>query len=235
MIALITLLIIITLSLIAVRIGAIALELTGLSPEIASFQAQSAFSGTGFTTSEAESLVTHPVRRRIIRILILFGSAGITTSIATLVITFVGQDAHAVIVRAEILLLGLLVIFFFARSKYLHRVMKIVLGRALKKWTKMRLFDYEQLLGLGEGYSISRVVVKERSWLKDKKLSELKLEQSGLTILAIYRKAGKKETFIGGVTGDTVVRSGDVLICYAPENVSEAIAENVRVVTRDDK
>ena len=84
MVALISLLVIITLSIVAVRIGAIALELTGLSPEIASFQAQSAFSGAGFTTSEAEVIVSHPVRRRIVRILILFGSAGLTTSIATL-------------------------------------------------------------------------------------------------------------------------------------------------------
>ena len=91
MIALISLLIIIALSIIVVRIGAIALELTGLSSEIASFQAQSAFSGAGFTTTESEAMVTHPVRRRIIRILILLGGAGVTTSMATLVLAFVGQ------------------------------------------------------------------------------------------------------------------------------------------------
>jgi len=49
MIALFTLLTIVLMPIIVVRIGAIALELTGLSPEIASFQAQSAFSGAGFT------------------------------------------------------------------------------------------------------------------------------------------------------------------------------------------
>ncbi|MDD5355458.1 MAG: potassium transporter TrkA, partial [Candidatus Omnitrophica bacterium] len=84
MIALFSLLIIIIMSVVVVRIGSIALELTGLSPEIASFQAQSVFSGVGFTTQESEAIVTHPLRRRIIRILILFGSAGVTTSIATL-------------------------------------------------------------------------------------------------------------------------------------------------------
>ncbi|MBU3958657.1 MAG: potassium transporter TrkA, partial [Candidatus Omnitrophica bacterium] len=66
MIPLFGLLTIIVLSIIVVRFGAIALELTGLSPEIASFQAQSAFSGAGFTTSESETIVTHPLRRRII-------------------------------------------------------------------------------------------------------------------------------------------------------------------------
>jgi len=73
MVALFSLLIIISLSIIVVRVGAVALELTGLSSEIASFQAQSAFSGVGFTTTESEALVSHPVRRRIIRGLILLG------------------------------------------------------------------------------------------------------------------------------------------------------------------
>ena len=205
MLALITLLVIIAMSLTAVRIGAIALELTVLSPEIASFQAQSAFSGTGFTTTESESLVAHPVRRRIIRVLILFGGAGVTTSIAALVITFIGQTGHDLAVRMQILLLGVAVLYLIARSKYVYRLMRIIIGRALKYRTKIRIFDYEQILGLSEGYCISRVAVKHNSFLKDKKLHELKLEQVGMIILAIYRKAGKREKFIGGVTGLSLI------------------------------
>jgi precorrin-6B methylase 1 len=73
MLAIFSLLFIITLSVVIVRIGAVALELTGLSPEISSFQAQSAFSGVGFTTRESEAIVTHPARRRIIRTIIMLG------------------------------------------------------------------------------------------------------------------------------------------------------------------
>ena len=47
MVAIIGLLIILILSLTVVRIGAIALELTGLSTDVAALQAQSAFSGVG--------------------------------------------------------------------------------------------------------------------------------------------------------------------------------------------
>ena len=61
-------------SFIAVRIGAFALHLTGMDPEVAAFQALSAFSGTGFTTSEAERVVRHKSRRRIITILIILGN-----------------------------------------------------------------------------------------------------------------------------------------------------------------
>jgi hypothetical protein len=47
MVPLISLLVIIVLSISVIRVGAVALELTGLAPEVAAFQAQSAFSGAG--------------------------------------------------------------------------------------------------------------------------------------------------------------------------------------------
>lgn len=145
MIALFGLLIIIIMSIVVVRIGAIALELTGLSSEIASFQSQSAFSGAGFTTVESEVIVTHPVRRRIIKVLILLGSAGVTTAIASLVLAFVGQTGRSVVTRGQVLLLGILCIFLFARSKYIYNVMKVIVTKALEKWTTLRIYDYEQL------------------------------------------------------------------------------------------
>ncbi|GAG87195.1 unnamed protein product, partial [marine sediment metagenome] len=82
------LLIAILVSFIVVRIGGFALQLTGIEPEVASFQALSAFSGTGFTTREAERVVGHRTRRRIVTILIILGNAGMVTVIATLVASF---------------------------------------------------------------------------------------------------------------------------------------------------
>lgn len=217
MIALFSLLIIIALSIIVVRIGAIALELTGLSTEIASFQAQSAFSGVGFTTRESERIVTHPVRRRIIRILILMGGAGVTTSIATLVLAFVGQTGRGVLVRGEFLLLGLVCIFFIARSRHLYNFMKNVITKALEKWTSLRIYDYEQLFGLGEGYAIAKISIRQNNPLSDKPIKELKAQLEGVLILAVYRRSGKKTQFIGAPHGDFMLNVGDELICYAKE------------------
>ncbi|MBU0548270.1 MAG: potassium transporter TrkA [Candidatus Omnitrophica bacterium] len=219
MIALFSLLIIIVLSIIVVRIGAIALELTGLSSEIASFQAQSAFSGVGFTTVESEAIVTHPVRRRIIRILILLGSAGVTTAIATLVLAFVGQTGKSVLTIGGVLLLGLLCIFIFARSKYIYNVMKVIITKALGKWTTLCIYDYEQLFGLGEGYAIAKITVKKDNPCSEKSIKDLKTHLEEVLILAIYRKAGKKIQFIGAPHGDVILKADDELICYAKEDV----------------
>ncbi len=74
--ALVSLLVTIGLSLLVTRVASIALAMTGLSHDLAKFQARSAFTGVGFTTSEAEKVVAHPVRRRILMLLMLLGNAG---------------------------------------------------------------------------------------------------------------------------------------------------------------
>lgn len=222
MIAILSLLIIILLSIAVVRIGSIALELTGLSPEIASFQAQSAFSGVGFTTVESEAIVTHPVRRRIIRVLILLGGAGVTTSIATLVLAFVGQTGEGALVRGQMLIFGLLFIFFFARSRHINSIMRTIITKALQKWTSLRIYDYEEMFGVGEGYVISKILVKEGSWFRDKLIKDLTLELSDILILAISRKSGDKRKIIGAPHGDAEILAGEELICYGTE---EAISK----------
>jgi hypothetical protein len=223
MIALFSLLIIIGLSIIVVRIGSVALELTGLSSEIASFQAQSAFSGVGFTTIESEALVTHPVRRRIIRVLILLGGAGVTTSMATLVLAFMGQTGKGVLIRGQLLFLGLLGIFLFSRSKHIYRVMKMTIIKALKKWTTLRIYDDEQLFGLGEGYAIAKITIKKDNPFREKPIKDLKPLLEDALILAIYRKVDEKIQFIGAPHGNIIINAGDELICYAKEDAINRI------------
>lgn len=75
------------------RIATIAITYTGLSREAARFQARSALTGSGFTTSESEKVVTHPVRRRIILLLMLLGNAGIVAAISSLILAFLGQQS----------------------------------------------------------------------------------------------------------------------------------------------
>ncbi|NOK57506.1 MAG: potassium transporter TrkA [Chloroflexi bacterium AL-W] len=92
MLAIISLLLVITISIVITRIATIALTHTGLSKESARFQARSAFTGAGFTTNESESVVNHPIRRRIVLLLMLLGNAGIVTAVSSLILTFVNQS-----------------------------------------------------------------------------------------------------------------------------------------------
>src|SRR4029079_357113 len=82
-VAVVLLLVIVSVSYLIVRVEALGLELTGVDRERANFQALSAFTNSGYTTKEAEEMVRHPVRRRIISVLMILGHAGMVTMIGS--------------------------------------------------------------------------------------------------------------------------------------------------------
>ncbi len=226
--ALITFLLVIFSSIIIIRIGTIALQMTGLSREVAAFQAQSAFSGVGFTTSESEYVVSHPVRRRIIRLLMLLGSAGITSAMASLILTYIGQTSRQMLWNTVWIAVGLAGLYAFSRSKFIDRIMSRIIAWALNKWTSIKVLDYEQVLGLSRGYSISILRVRPGSWLEGRSLRELKLDEEGVLILGVFRKSKDREIYIGAPKGDLILRAGDRLICYGPEDTLETLPERLK-------
>ncbi|CAB49416.1 TrkA C-terminal domain-containing protein [Pyrococcus abyssi] len=229
MIPILTFLLIVLISAIIVRIGAVALEMTGLSKDVAAFQAQSAFSGVGFTTSESEYVVSHPVRRKIIRILMLLGSAGITSAIATLVLSFVGTTKEEASSRIVVLLIGIISLYIFFRSKFIERLMRRAIRRILSRLApSLRIIDYSQLLGITKGYSIVQIKVKKRSWLADKTLRELQLDKEGVLVLGIYRNVEGKKVYLGAPHGDTKILPGDELILYGPEQVLMSLSKRLK-------
>ena len=75
--AAISIFVLLSLSTLIVRLAAVAMRLTGLDESTARFQSLSAFTGTGFTISEAERIVNYPVRRRIVTLLMIIGNLGV--------------------------------------------------------------------------------------------------------------------------------------------------------------
>ncbi|HRX54284.1 MAG TPA: hypothetical protein P5016_07225, partial [Verrucomicrobiales bacterium] len=171
--ALLTLLVIATVSLVAVRVASTALMMTGLSWDTASFQAYSAFFGVGFTTSEAEMVVRHPIRRRIIRDLILAGNVGLTSAAATLVVTFVQDKSTGDVLRSIAIIGGGLGIFVFVFNLgFVKRIMDALIRNTLEKAGLSHALDYELLLRVESGYCISEVEILDSCRLAGKMLRE---------------------------------------------------------------
>jgi len=219
MIAIATLLIVVTVTLIVNRVGTIALTATGMSAEVANFQARSALTGVGFTTTEAELVVNHPMRRRIVLTLMLLGNAGLITIIATLVIGFAGQgDPTEGLARVASLAGGLIVILVAARSRTVDRLLSKIISRALRRFTKLELRDYVQLLDLASNYAVAEVGVEADSWVAEHSLANLHLPAEGVLVLGIRRTDG---TFLGAPRGDTHIHEHDTLILYGYADVLE--------------
>jgi hypothetical protein len=223
-IALLSFLVILSLSILVTKVATAALIHTGLSQEAARFQARSAFTGVGFTTKESEQVVGHPVRRRILMLLMLLGNAGMVSAVSTLILTFVDVRASSLgwYLRIGIILAGSVTLWYLATSKAVDRWLKQLIGWALKRWTRLDVRDYAGLLHLSGDYEVKELMVEEDDWLAGKTLFELKLTREGMLVLAIQREEGR---FVGAPTRDTRVEEHDLLIVYGRAPAMEKLDE----------
>ena len=209
----ITLLVVVSLGLIVMRVATVALVFTGLSRELARFQARSAFLGVGFTTPEAECVVDHPVRRGIIMWLMLVGNAGFIASISSIIPVFISSEESPGLFFPKLLALvcGLTLLWAIASSKWIDKRMSRIIAWALKRWTHLDVRDYQGLLQLSSGYTVSEVKVEADDWVAGKNLAQIRLGDEGVQVLGIRRADGP---YIGAPTGTTVIRQGDTLVLY---------------------
>jgi hypothetical protein len=221
--ALISLILVLALSLLVTRIATLILVHTGVSRGLAKFQARSAFTGVGYTTEEAEKIVAHPVRRRVVMLLMLLGNAGIVTSITSLMLTFVHPNSSPNWwLNLALILGGVALLWFLARSPWMNAVISRITAWCLHRWTKLDVRDYVSLMRLAGEYQVSEMQVNEGDWMADRTLSDLHLRDEGLTILGIQRDNGR---YVGSPTGKYYIRPNDVLLVYGRTSAMSALDE----------
>ena len=215
----VSLIIVLALSLLIIRVATVALAFTGLSEELARFQTQSAFLGVGFTTKESEAIASHPVRRRIISALMIFGHAVFATAVSALILSFINADTHDVLARLLYIAAGVLILWIIFTSEWIGRKLSRLISLALRRWTTLDVRDYSSLLHLAARYTVTETQVQPKDWIADKTLGELDLTGEGVLILGIQKPDG---TYIGAPTGKTKIAENDTMILYGRH---EALAE----------
>lgn len=200
-------------SILITRVATIALIHTGLSREAARFQARSAFTGTGFTTNEAEGVVNHPVRRRIVMVLMLLGNAGIVTVVSSLILAFVdlGEGGASLWLKLLFLASGLALLWWAASSAWVDQRLSRLISWALRRYTRLDVRDYASLLHLAGEYQVVELRVDADDWMAGHTLGEMRLREEGVMVLAIVRVDG---SYLGVPQRETEVCAGDVLIAY---------------------
>jgi len=214
--------IILIISVVVVKIGAIAFELAGVNGTQAIFQAISCFTGTGFTTKEAELVVSDPQRRRIASVLMVLGKAGFVTLLATFANSLTANDLsipylHDLVPQGveTLIKVAFVVLVVFTIYKIVtHTRLSTTLSEMLKKRIVNRGFirpvSFKELLVATGGYGVSSVKVFKDSSLENRTLHDAKLETHDIIILALER-GGKVTT---NPPGQTKVVVGDKLICF---------------------
>ncbi|MEA3489064.1 MAG: TrkA C-terminal domain-containing protein [Candidatus Omnitrophota bacterium] len=215
--------VIIVISAFIVKIASVALNLTGLDEKRAFFQALSAFTGTGFTTRDAEFVVNHDIRRKIIMFLMILGNAGIVSIITTLMLSFFrGGGITPVLINITIILLAILLLIKISLNKEITRKLTKKIQEKLIKSSTFTKRPVEEILRLAEGYGVAEVTVKEECLDIGKTLFETSFRKNDIIILAIER--GTRVLPAPGASDRLLLN--DTLICYGKlENVAKIIGK----------
>lgn len=206
-------------SFLVVRAAAIALMMTGMEKKKARFQALSAFSGTGFTTKEAELVIHHPARRKIVTWLMILGNAGFVAVIITATTSLATSRGYNLPISVFILIVGIFVIYKFATHK---KFIKKWEGFIEKKLIKSPIFEEsttEDLLHFLEGYGVIKKFIDDSSALIGTNLADVNLPTKGVLILGIERR----NTWIPIPKASEKIEKDDKLIVYGPHKVLKKI------------
>ncbi len=211
MYAIASLLAVLAVSLLVTRIATVVLSASGMSGESARFQARSAFTGAGFTTAESERVVAHPLRRRVVMLLMLVGNIGFVAAASSLILGFRGGAAGASWMRVFELAAGLILLVFLSRSPQVNRWLTRLIGRALRRWTDLAGRDFTVLAEVGDGYVVSELAIGPNDWVAGRTLEELRLADEGLLVLRINRNGGD---YVAHPDSGSRLGRGDVLVLY---------------------
>jgi hypothetical protein len=215
--AAISIFVLLSVSIFVVRLAAVAMRLTGLDDSSASFQALSAFTGTGFTTQEAEMIVNYPVRRRIVSLLMIVGNLGLVGVFATLVASLVQTDGEveAVIRQLGWILGGLVLIWFLMLNKTADRVICGAISKLLIATTRLGHRKYHRLLQIGDRLSVCEHRL-------DSAIDVEKLDSLGLRPMAVRDNNGKVRLVRQALV---CLDDGGWLIAYGDDSAHDAFAE----------
>lgn len=229
--------IVLIVSFIIVRIGAIAFQLTGLEWSLAKFQSLSCFTGTGFTTREAELITANKQRRRIASTLMVLGNAGLVIMIATFANSLSPQQAILrrltepilpfavppyLVQWVNLLIIAVAVVVIykvFTNPKFSKKLTNFLRRKVIRK----EIFtpaSFEELMLATGGYGVTKIDIRAGSPVLDKTLSESQLRSHDITVLAITR--GEKTT--PNPSANTKIILGDELMCFGKlENIRNRI------------
>lgn len=219
---LILFIIMLIVSFVAVRVGAIAFQLTGLEWSLAKFQALSCFSGTGFTTREAELIVGHPRRRRIASVLMVLGNAGLVAMIATFANSIRPRIAGASswfgwiwgglgpLVNLLIIAVAIYASFrFFTRSSATKRLTDYLRSR-IKASGIVEPVSFEELMVSTGGYGVIQAEIRADSPFIGKSLAKSGLRDKDITVLVMRRP----DESVPNPAANTRIHLGDRLLCF---------------------
>ena len=184
----------------------------------------------GFTTIESELVVNHPVRRRIIRDLIIIGNIGIMSVLGTVVVTAgkldFANDPTTSWIKISIIVGGLLSLWGISKTPIPTWIIDRSVSRMLDNSEMLHSLDYDELLRVHSGFVIEEFHIHADNPIVGRMIKDIKPRDSGINVLGIARLGGN---YIGTPRGSTVFEIDDVLILYGEHSALEELLSGSHV------
>jgi len=206
----IPLIIIIFIFFLIVRIATVILKLTGMDDYTSRFQAISAFTGTGFTTKEAETILEDRIRRRTVIVLMVLGKVGIVSVIAGLFLSFGKNNLSEDLGKAAILLAFIFILYKITSLKGFSRALNRMIEKGIVARGIVKQKTLEELFHLPKGYGLAQLTITADSKEKGLSLAKAGFIDKNILVLSIERK----NKLISFPHAKDVIEEGDKLLCY---------------------
>ncbi len=182
----------------------------GLPPEAARFEARSALTGSGYTTSESEIVVKDPASRRVVSILFLVGFIGPATLLGLLGFGFLLPSSNHRAFRLAVLLGLLAGLGVLERTGFLTRVGRRPARLVADRISRARVADTWMVFG---EYAILSLQVVPEGPLVERSIGDL-FGGGDITVLSIWRNQQGTSNHMARPPPDEHTKAGDHLILF---------------------
>ena len=187
----------------------------GLPEEKARFQVTSILTGCGFTTRESEMILTTRQRRRLARIVMLFGYVFNITVVSAFVNVLLSLSTHqfgSFALSALIPLAAVAFVFGVSRVPAVRRLIDRVLSKLARSLTKHEYDNSIMIIDhIGKGTIAQVSLHRVPEYLKGVKLSESGLKEKRNILVMLIEHTNAKIDVPGA---NTVFEEGDKLTVF---------------------
>lgn len=206
-----------------IEIAIILFRLTGLDRKIARFQVISMLTGTGFTNDESDSILNHPMRRKITMFLILFGAFSMAVIISS-ISSILSDDLR--LTELTFIITTLLVIFMVMNLPFFRNKMTNALKSEMETHYELCEHPIQEVMFWEDTDTVMEIGIQEDSDLIDKNAGELL--KKGQDIQLLFIQSGEVKIRKGIDEYD--IQMGDQLFLYGNrEEIEEMFKKDMEL------
>ncbi len=212
---------------IIIEIFTILCRINGMTVDKSKFQVISILTGTGFTTSESESMLLTKRRRKLTQYMMMFSYIFNIVIVSTIVNLFMSTSSTNIQeIRLGILLTTINIFLIFIVRK--SQAFRDFLDRIVVKIAHSKMLRNENYISVYDNYGnkvIAEVELRKlKESMKDKNIEEIGLK-SKYNIQLLVLKRG--EEIIDKIDSDTVLQEKDVAVVFGRmKNIKSAFIKN---------